>query len=152
MLPLKKKNIVIWCLRNQSGSSSWLKTTQSIIDEISIQHNLIEVIDYSIQNPFLKKIHKFYSLISFGHTTHRDPFDSFFSERKFKRLAKKQKAQIDIYLHISNICIPEILTNNSKHIAYVDASIFGSIKIKGSKLSSKFLKKHIEKTNKIPNT
>jgi glycosyltransferase involved in cell wall biosynthesis len=136
----QKKNIILCGNPDKKVSPSWGGTFENISIEFAKQTNLIGIIDYSLKNRLLNKIHSLYSNTVYGGISHRDNFDVFFTEKKFAWELRYFDKMPDAFIHISGMCIPASLTSATEHYNYADATIFGSIRYNNQQYPSRLLK------------
>ena len=133
------------------ANPSCLRTTNKIISTLEELGNDVNVLDYQLRNPFLKKLHNYYGKLFLGKVSHRDRFDSFFCERNLSKGLRKLTQKPKAILHISNLAIPETVSKQYSNYLYLDAPSFGPEIAGTHKLSSRFKKEHMAVTQKYLN-
>lgn len=136
----QKKNIILCGSPDKKVSPSWGVTFENISIEFAKQANLIGIIDSSLKNRLLNRIHSLYSNTVYGGISHRDNFDVFFTEKKFARELRHFDKMPDAFIHISGMCIPASFTSVTRHYNYTDATIFGSIRYNNQQYPDRLFK------------
>jgi len=137
----RKRIKVILCANiNQKVNKSWGKTGSFFLEELQKHADVIGIIDYSIKNRFLKKIHKLYNRIIIGQESFQNPFGNYRRERNFIRKFKKLNVVPDVFIHLSSMVVPHGLSTKAMHVQYTDATISGSIKYNNTKYTNSYIK------------
>lgn len=129
---MKEKEIILCGIEDCDNALSWSGTHFNLYQQFKSRNRLTDTINYEIEkSEQLTESLQWFSENFFIRRDTRDFFVTRHYENKFSELFHNRgKAKDQVYLHISEVCVPPKLTGKAIFANYTDATIKGLHKYK----------------------